>query len=98
VKKLEMIWHLMNREMRILWKNPIYGFCMVVFPIAVMLFFTTLMDEGLPQRLPIGVVDVDNTACITVLKKHGFVTKGILKQWINHGTEVHDVEIMQNVF
>ena len=52
----------MLREMRILWKNPIYGFCMVVFPIAVMLFFTTLMDEGLPEELPVGVVDADNTS------------------------------------
>ena len=56
------IWHVMLREMRILWKNPIYGFCMVVFPIAVMAYFTTLMDEGLPQDMPIGIVDQDNTS------------------------------------
>lgn len=52
----------MLRELRILSKNPIYGFCMIVFPIAVMFFFTLLMDEGLPQRLPIGIVDLDNTS------------------------------------
>ena len=52
----------MLRELRILSKNPIYGFCMIVFPIAVMFFFTSLMDEGLPQRLPIGIVDLDNTS------------------------------------
>ena len=44
------------------------------------------------------LVDVDNKACISVLKKHGFVTNGVLKQWINHGAEVHDVEIMQLIF
>ena len=52
----------MLRELRILSKNPIYGFCMIVCPIAVMFFFTSLMDEGLPQRLPIGIVDLDNTS------------------------------------
>lgn len=62
MKSLNQIWLLMKREMRILWKNPIYGFCMVVFPIAVMLFFTTMMDEGLPEDMPVGIVDLDNTS------------------------------------
>lgn len=44
------------------------------------------------------LIPVDNTACATLFKNHGFVTSGLLKKWINHGTEVHDVEIMQLVF
>ncbi len=44
------------------------------------------------------LVPVDNTACASLLKKHGFTSAGLLKKWINHGTEVHDVEIMQLVF
>lgn len=51
----------MKREMQILWKNPIYVFCMVIFPIAVVLFFTTMLDEGQPSSLPVGIVDADNT-------------------------------------
>ena len=47
----------MLRELRILYKNPIFWFCMMVFPIAVMFFFTSMMEEGLPQRMPIGIVD-----------------------------------------
>jgi ABC-2 type transport system permease protein len=43
-------------------KNHIYGFCMVVFPVLLVLFFTTMLNEGLPQDLPIGVVDQDNSA------------------------------------
>ena len=43
-------------------KNRIYGFCMVVFPVLLVAFFTTMLDEGLPQDLPIGVVDLDNSA------------------------------------
>ncbi len=50
------------RECRILLKNPIYVFCMVVFPIAVVLFFTSVMDDGQPLDLPVGIVDQDNTS------------------------------------
>lgn len=50
------------RECRQLWQNPIYGFCMVVFPIVTMLFFTSMMREGQPTEMPIGVVDLDNTS------------------------------------
>ena len=56
------IWQLMKREMKILYKNPIYGFCMVAFPLLVMMFFTSMMSEGLPEELPVGVVDQDNTS------------------------------------
>ena len=52
---------LMLRELRILSKNHIYGFCMVVFPLLTMFFFTTFLDEGLPQDMPVGVVDLDNS-------------------------------------
>ena len=34
---------------------------MVLFPLLAMVFFTSLMDEGLPQDMPVGVVDLDNT-------------------------------------
>ena len=47
--------------MVILWINPIYKWCMLVFPLLTLLFFTTMLDEGVPQALPVGVVDLDNT-------------------------------------
>ena len=50
------------RELDILRRNRIYGFCMVVFPLLVVVFFTTMLDEGTPQDLPIGVIDQDNSA------------------------------------
>jgi len=56
------IWKIMLRELRILAKNPIFVFCMVVFPLAVVFFFTSLMDEGLPEDMPIGIVDLDNSS------------------------------------
>jgi ABC-2 type transport system permease protein len=55
--------------MRILWKNPIYGFCMVVFPIMVVAFFTSMMEAGAPEDLPIGIVDADNTTTTRTLAR-----------------------------
>ena len=59
----------MVREMRILWKNPIYGFCMVVFPIMVVAFFTSMLEIGVPEDLPIGIVDADNTTTTRTLAR-----------------------------
>ena len=42
-------------------RNPIYLFCMVVFPIVVTFFFTSILDEGQPAKLPVGVVDQDRS-------------------------------------
>lgn len=61
MKILEQIWQMALREVRIMLHNPMYGCCMVVFPILAMIFFTSLMDEGLPEDMPVGVVDLDNT-------------------------------------
>ena len=55
------------RELRILSKNPIYVFCMVVFPIAVMLFFTSMLSQGMPEQMPIGLVDADNSSTTRAL-------------------------------
>ena len=56
------IYQIAMREMRILLMNPIYLFCMVAFPIMVMFFFTSMMDDGLPQDMPVGIVDLDNSS------------------------------------
>ena len=62
MRYLNNIWTIAKRECTILCKNRIYGFCMVVFPLLALIFFTTLMDEGLPEDMPVGVVDLDNTS------------------------------------
>lgn len=35
---------------------------MIVFPLLLVVFFTTMLDEGTPQDLPIGVVDQDDSS------------------------------------
>ncbi|MBP3787524.1 MAG: ABC transporter permease [Prevotella sp.] len=60
--RLRQIYEIMMRELLILRQNHIYRFCMVAFPVLVIFFFTSLMDDGLPTEMPIGIVDLDNTS------------------------------------
>lgn len=53
---------LVRREIRNLLHHPIYIICMVVLPLFVAVYFTSMMDEGQPTSMPIGVVDRDNTS------------------------------------
>lgn len=59
---LRLIWQVAKRECKILFVNHIYFFSMVAFPLLAMVFFTSLMDEGLPEDMPVGIVDLDNTS------------------------------------
>ena len=62
MNELRVIYEIMMRELQILRQNHIYRFCMVLFPVLVIFFFTSIMDEGLPADMPVGVVDLDNTS------------------------------------
>ena len=61
MRYLTQILDIALRELGILWKNRIYGFCMIVFPVVLVLFFTTMLDDGVAIDLPVGVVDQDNS-------------------------------------
>lgn len=50
-----------TRELRRLATQPIYLFCMVIAPLFCYNFFTSLMKEGLPESLPMGLVDEDHS-------------------------------------
>lgn len=56
------LWQVMKREGRRLVSRPLYLFCMIIAPLFCYIFFTTLMDSGLPINLPVAVVDLDNTS------------------------------------
>lgn len=58
------------REVGLLVHNPIYWFCMIVFPIIILFFFTSLMREGQPENLPCGIVDNDNTTTTRALVRN----------------------------
>lgn len=61
-RHLYHIWVVAKREWKILRVNRIYFFSMVVFPLLSLVFFTSLMDEGLPEDMPVGIVDLDNSS------------------------------------
>lgn len=52
---------IMQREWKRLTSRPLYLFCMICAPLFCCVFFTTLMIDGLPTEMPIGIVDMDNT-------------------------------------
>ena len=56
------MWEVIKREMGFMRHNGLYIACLVVFPLLVMIFFTTLMGEGQPAEMPVGVVDLDNSS------------------------------------
>ena len=83
MKYLNNIWEVAKRECKILYVNRIYGYCMVVFPLLAMLFFTSLMDDGLPQEMPVGIVDLDNTSMTRALglKLDGFQNSRVVAHY-----------------
>lgn len=63
------IYDIACRELGIMFHTPLYAFCMVVFPLLVTYFFTSLMEAGQPFEMPVGVVDQDNTATTRALTR-----------------------------
>lgn len=61
-KKHTALWNVARRECRRLVSRLLYLFCMVIAPLFCYIFFTTLMDSGLPTDMPVGVVDQDMSA------------------------------------
>lgn len=51
-----------TRELLRMAKDPLYWFCIVVAPLICVIFFTTILDSGVPTNMPIGMVDLDNTS------------------------------------
>ncbi len=82
---IKRIYHIFVRELVIMWRHPIFGFCTLVFPVLVVLFFTTLMNGGQPVDMPVGVVDQDNThvSRAMIRKLDGFQTTRIVGHYAN---------------
>lgn len=82
---IKRTYYILVRELVIMWRNPIYGFCSIVFPIVVVAFFTTLMNGGQPVDMPVGVVDQDNTHVSRALIRQldGFQTTDVVGHYAN---------------
>lgn len=58
------------RELKRLATTPIYWLNMVIGPVFCAIFFTTMMQTGLPKEMPIGLVDADNTTTTRTLARN----------------------------
>lgn len=94
MRHLINIWVIAKREMKILMKNPIYLCCMVVFPLLTMLFFTSMLDEGVPQEMPVGVVDLDNSSTSRALVRRldGFQTSRVVAHYASVAEARHAMQ------
>lgn len=69
-KKHVALWNVVKRECKRLVSRPLYMWCMVVAPLFCYIFFTTLMHSGLPQNMPVAVVDEDQTTTTRQLTRN----------------------------
>ena len=53
---------LFRREFHRIAIDPLAWFCMFVGPLLTAVFFLSMMDEGAPRKIPVGIVDEDNTS------------------------------------
>lgn len=80
---LKSLFTIILRECKILKKNPMYLLCMLALPMFVTIFFTSLLQQGQPQEMPVGVVDLDNTSTTRALirKLDGFQTSHVVAHY-----------------
>lgn len=56
-------WYLVFvRELRRMVSRPIYSLLVFFLPLSFLVFFATLMPQGLPDQLPMGVIDHDQSS------------------------------------
>ena len=74
-----------RRELRRMASKPIYWFCMIAAPLFCFVFFTSLMAEGLPTDMPLGLLDNDNTTTSRSLARNldAFEMTSIKEQYAN---------------
>lgn len=59
---LTYLWQSLRRGVLTLGTRPMYLVAMVLVPLGCAWFFASLLDRGLPQRVPTAIVDLDHTA------------------------------------
>lgn len=58
---IRALWHITRRELRTFGQRPIFLIIMFVAPLGFLWMFTSLMQAGLPTKLPAALVDEDDT-------------------------------------
>jgi ABC-2 type transport system permease protein len=65
-----------GREINRMTSRPLYFLAVVLLPLLSLLFFVSLMKEGVPVKLPIAVVDYDHTALSAKFRRTMDATPG----------------------
>ena len=83
-----------RRECGIIKSHPVFWLAMVVFPLLTMVFFTSLMEEGQPEDMPIGVVDCDNSTTSRKLIRNldAFQTSHVVARYADIGEARHAIQ------
>ncbi len=55
-----MLLEVIKRELRRLTSRKVYIFIMLILPLGCTFYFLNLMNEGLPLKLPVGMMDLDH--------------------------------------
>ncbi len=66
-----------KRELWQMMSRPLYVFGSVIVMSFCCLFYLTLLDEGLPEKLPVGVVDCDHTPVSRMLRRELDAGQGV---------------------
>jgi ABC-2 type transport system permease protein len=67
---------------------------MIVFPVISIVFFLSLMESGLPLEMPVGIVDLDNTATTRSLVRRldAFQTTKVIARYPNIDEARHAIQ------
>jgi ABC-2 type transport system permease protein len=68
------IWNVAQREINRMTSRPLYFIVVLVLPVLSILFFVSLFKEGVPTKMPIAIVDLDQTASSRKLARNINIT------------------------
>lgn len=63
------MFRIIGREIKRLTSNRVYLFCLILMPLVSAVFFISVLDEGIPEQLPIAIVDNDNSSTTRALAR-----------------------------
>lgn len=85
---LTNIWEVAKREVRRMSSRKLYILVVLVFPILTILFFASLFKEGVPTKMPIAIVDLDQTASSRKIARNIDITPlSSVKEYLQSETE-----------
>jgi ABC-2 type transport system permease protein len=76
ITKIKALFCVSGREINRMTSRPLYFLAVVLLPLLSLLFFVSLMKDGVPVKLPIAVVDYDHTALSAKFRRTMDATPG----------------------